>query len=174
MEDIIFFILISLTLINIKIKGSNQFFQDYMDLKNTYPIKGIFVWLIILSHYKSYYKANQNYLYKKILNCFGQKMVSIFLFYSGFGIYESMKKKGVNYSKSLLKKTIIIFIKSQIIIILFAICNLLLGIKNYLKTYVFSIFFYKSIGNSNWFAFTIIIFYLLILFPLLLDFIFLC
>jgi hypothetical protein len=131
-----------------------------MDLKNTYPIKGIFVWLIILSHYKSYYKANQNYLYKKILNCFGQKMVSIFLFYSGFGIYESMKKKGVNYSKSLLKKTIIIFIKSQIIIILFAICNLLLGIKNYLKTYVFSILFYKSIGNSNWFAFTIIIFYL--------------
>jgi hypothetical protein len=160
MEDIIFFILIALTLINIKIKDSNQFFDDYMDLKNTLPIKGIFVWFIILSHYKSYYKVNKNYLYRKILYCFGQKMVSVFLFYSGFGIYESKQKKGINYSKSLLRKLIIIFIKSQIIIFLFAICNLLLGIKYYLKTYILSIIFYKSIGNSNWFAFTIIIFYL--------------
>ena len=160
MENLAFLILIVLTLIDIKLKGSNQFFEDYMDLKYTQPIKGIFVWFIILSHYKSYYKTNNNYLYRKILNCFGQKMVSLFLFYSGFGIYESIKNKGSYYAKSLIKKSFIIFIKSQIIIFLFMVCNLLIGKKYCIKTYFFSIIFYKSIGNSNWFAFTIIIFYL--------------
>ena len=93
MENMIFFILIALTLINIKIKGSNQFFDDYMDLKYTQPIKGIFVWFIIIRHYLSYYKANNNYLYRQIIKYFDQKIVSLFLFYSGFGIYESIKKK---------------------------------------------------------------------------------
>ena len=131
-----------------------------MDLKYTQPIKGIFIWLILLSHYKSYYKTNKNYMYRQILYFFGQKMVSLFLFYSGFGIYESIKKKGVNYANSLIKKSFIIFIKSQIILFLFMVCNLLLGKKYNLKYYLLSIIFYKSIGNSNWFAFTIIIFYL--------------
>lgn len=160
MENLIFVILIVLTLVDIKIKGSNQFFEDYMDLKNTQPIKGIFVWFIILSHYKNYYKTNKIYIYRQILYFFGQKMVSLFLFYSGFGIYESIKKKGTNYAKSLINKSFIIFIKSQIILFLFMVSNLLIGQKYNIKYYFLSIIFYKSLGNSNWFAFTIIIFYL--------------
>lgn len=160
MENMIFFILIVLTLINIKIKGSNQFFDDYMDLKYTQPIKGIFVWFIIIRHYLSYYKANNNYLYRQIIKHFGQKIVSLFLFYSSFGIYESIKKKGSYYARSLLKKSFIIFIKSQIIIFLYAVSNLLLGIKFRIKDYFLSVIFYKGIGNSYWFAFTIIVFYL--------------
>ena len=93
MEDIIFVILFLLSFININIKGINNFFYDYMELKNTNSVKGIFVWLIILSHYKNYYVTKKYYTYRKILNCLGQKMVSLFLFYSGFGIYYSHKKK---------------------------------------------------------------------------------
>jgi len=82
-----------------------------------------------------------------------------FLFYSGFGIYESINYKGTNYVKSLPKKGIILFIKSQIIILIFLIINLFIGIKTSLTNYLLSIIFKSSLGNSNWFAFSIILFY---------------
>ena len=159
MEDMIFVILFLLSFININIKGINIFFYDYMELKNTNSVKGIFVWLIILSHYRNYYVTKNHYIYRKILNCLGQKMVSLFLFYSGFGIYYSHKKKGIHYTKTLPIKGFIIFIKSQLIIIIFFITNLSLGIKTTLNNYLLSMIFKSNIGNSDWFAFTIISFY---------------
>jgi len=159
MEDLIFLIFCLLSIIDIKIKGFNQYFNDYMELKNTNAIKGIFVWMIVLSHYRGYYKSNKIYIYRTILNYLGQKMVSLFLFYSGFGIYESIKNKGIKYIRTLPRKIIILFIKTQIIIFIFFLNNLLLGIKTKLKNYFLSIIFISSIGNSNWFAFTIISFY---------------
>ena len=161
MENLIFFILFLLSIININIKGMNNFYYDYMELKNTNSIKGIFVWMIIMSHYYSYYRyTNRFYLNRIILRCFGQKMVSLFLFYSGFGIYESVKNKGKKYIKNLIKKALALFLKSQIILILFLINNLYLGVKITFKQYILSIIFKKGIGNSNWFAFTIISYYL--------------
>jgi fucose 4-O-acetylase-like acetyltransferase len=159
MEDLIFLILCLLSIINLRLKGFNNFFVDYMELKNTNNIKGVFVWMIILSHYSRYYETKNKYIYRIILNCIGQKMVSLFLFYSGFGIYESIKSKGIQYIKTLPKKIIILFIKTQIIILIFYFNNLLLGIKTELKEYFLSIIFKSSIGNSNWFAFTILCFY---------------
>ena len=91
------------------------YFSDYMNLENTNSIKGIFVWLIIFCH-KSGYGIKMKYLYIKILGYFGQKVVSMFLFYSGFGIYESIKKKGKIYIKTIPRKATILFIKYQIIL----------------------------------------------------------
>ena len=113
MEDIAFLVLCLLTINNIKYKGSNDFFNDYIELKNTIPIKGIFVWMIILYHYIHYYRReNYKYIYEEILNNFSQKVFSMFLFYSGFGLYESIKKKTNKYVKTLLIKSLIIFIKT--------------------------------------------------------------
>ena len=159
MEDLFFFILCILSIINIKIKFFNNFFDDYMNLESTSSIKGIFVWMIILSHNKSYYKKNYKYLYIKILNCLKQKIVSLFFFYSGYGIIESIKKKGIKYPDTLPKKSIILFIKFQLILLIFILNNLFLGIKMNINKYLLSIIFKESIGNSNWFAYTIISFY---------------
>ena len=158
MEDIIFIIFCLLSIINIKIKGLNDFYYDYMNLENTSSIKGIFVWMIIFSHIKSYYNKRYKYKYKymRIIRYFGQKMVSLFLFYSGYGINESIKKKGIIYVKTLPKKGMILFIKFQLILFIFFLNNLILGIKINIKTYFLSMIFKSNIGNSNWFAFTII------------------
>ena len=85
----------------------------------------------------------------------------MFLFYSGFGILESIKKKGSIYTKSLLKKALILFIKYQIILLMFLFTNIII-LKNKisLKRYFLSIFFKLSLGNSTWFALTIILFYI--------------
>ena len=146
------------TFFNIDIKGANNFHYDYMDLKYTSSIRGIFVWLIIFRHYYSFYR-NKKYLYIKILNFLGQQIVSLFLFYSGYGIFESIKAKGANYLKTLPKKIIIFFIKFQIILFFYLLINIILGIKISLRRYLLSMVFKTTIGNSNWFTFTIIAFY---------------
>ena len=87
-------------------------------------------------------------------------MVSLFLFYSGYGIIESIKKKGINYVISLPRKSIILFVKYQLILLIFVFNNILLGKKFSYKNYFLSIIFKKSLGNSNWFAYTIIFLYL--------------
>lgn len=159
MEDLVFLILCQISIVNVKFKGVNDFYYDYMNLKYTSQIKGIFVWMIILYHNRIYFRGDNKLIYNQVLNCIGQKMVSMFLFYSGFGIYESIKMKGKDYIKKLPHKSIILFIKSQIIIIIFLITNILLGIKINLYNYFLSIIFKSSLGNSNWFAFSIILFY---------------
>ena len=160
MKNLIFFLFCLLSIINIKIKGSNSYYKDYMALENTSPIKGIFVWLIIMSHYKNYYKSKSLYICNQIISCLGQKMVSLFLFYSGYGIFESIKRKGINYVNSLPKKSLILYIKFQLILLIFLLNNKLLGIKFNYKIYILSIIFKGSLGNSNWFSFTIISLYL--------------
>jgi len=70
------------------------------------------------------------------------------------------KLKDYNYVNSLPQKSLILFIKFQLILLIFVLNNKLLGIKFNYKIYILSIFFKKSLGNSNWFAFTIISLYL--------------
>ena len=159
MLDLFFLIFCYLSVFDIKIKGTDKFFFDYMELENTNCIKGIFVWLIVFSHKKNYIK-NPKYLYIQIIRYLGQNIVSMFFFYSSFGICESIKKKGFIYIKTLKNKLIILFLKAQIIIFIYLIVNIIILKKKIsLKVYFLSIIFKLSLGNSNWFAFTIIIFY---------------
>ena len=120
MQDLFFIIFCLLSIFNIKIKGSDNFFHDYMELDDTNCIKGIFVWLILFCH-KRNYGNNKNYLYLKIIG----KLVSMFFFYSSFGICESIKKKGIIYVQTLKNKAIIFFLKTQIIILLFLLSDII-------------------------------------------------
>ena len=161
MEDLAFVFLFLLTINKVSYKGSNDFYYDYIELKNINPIRGIFVWMIILFHYVLYYKRKKyKYIYEEILYIFDQKVVSMFLFYSGFGLFESIQKKGNKYVKTLLTKCLKIYIKSQLIILVYLLRNIIYKIKTTLKKYLKSVIFYRNLGNSNWFVFTIILYYI--------------
>lgn len=159
MEDLIYLILIFLSFINVNFKGKNNYFNDYMELKNTYSIRGIFVWMIFFRHYTGYYPRNNNKISMIIDNSLSQNIVSLFLFYSGYGINESFKIKNSKYIKTLPIKTIILFLKSQLILLIFLLNNIFLGIKTSLKNYLYAIIFRKGIGNSYWFTFAILSLY---------------
>jgi hypothetical protein len=45
MEDIAFFIFFLLAINNMSLKGYNNFYKDYLDLKNTTSVRGLFVML---------------------------------------------------------------------------------------------------------------------------------
>ena len=161
MLDLVYLILSLLSYINIKVKGFNTFFDDYMDLENTSAIKGLFVWMIFFRHFTGYLKYYTIKNKKSIIidKAFDQNIVSLFLFYSGFGIFESFKKKGNKYIKTLPIKGIIILIKSEIILFIFFCNNQLLKKKIPYSIFFQAIIFRKSIGNSYWFCFAIISLY---------------
>ncbi len=121
----------------------------------------MFVWMIFFRHFTEYINKRQKINKISILidRSLEQNIVSLFLFYSGYGIYESYKLKGNKYIKSLPLKSLILFIKSQIVLLLFLLNNNILGIKTSLKDILLSIIFKKGIGNSYWFNFTIILLY---------------
>ena len=160
MEDLIYLILVILSLININIKCGNQFFNDYMDLENTNNVKGIFVWMIFFRHSYDYYYKDPRKISNIIDISLEQNIVSLFLFYSGYGIYKSFSKKGKKYIKTLPIKSTILFIKTQIILFLFLLNNKILHKKISFKEYFYAVILKKSIGNSYWFSFTIITIYI--------------
>lgn len=162
MIDLIYLILCLLSIININIKGKNSFFNDYMDVESANSVKGIFVWMIFFRHFTGYLKNNKKINRTSFLinRAFGQNIVSLFLFYSGYGINESFKKKGKYYIRTLPKKSLILFIKFQISLLIYLINNIILGIKTSLKSYLFALILKTGIGNSFWFTFTIIALYI--------------
>ena len=110
-----------ISLIDIKFAKSDQFFDNYLNQEFTNAIKGIFVMMIFTSHYR-YNMIPKDKQRNIPLDIFSQKMVSMFLFYSGIGIMESIKKKGKKYSNRLILKVFIFYMKLLVMIIL----NLLL------------------------------------------------
>ena len=160
MENAPFLVFCLFSINNISFKGYNDFFKDYIDLKNTFSVKGIFVWMIIFFHYELYYKRKKRFLYEQILDAVDQKVVTIFFFYSGYGIYESIKKKGNKYFKTLLKKSLNIFIKSEIMILIFLLRIFIYKKELTFKKFILTTIFKSNIGNSNWYALTIILFYI--------------
>lgn len=146
------------------------FYADYLSFDTTNAIKGIFIVFVFIRHVTPYI-LNSGYTFDdSILSQFflhidasvGQLIVAMFLFYSGYGVMESIKKKGIPYVDSIPRKRILTtLVNFDIAVALFAVIALLLH-KNYsLKTYLLSFTGWESVGNSNWYIFVIMLCYLI-------------
>ena len=72
----------------------SKYHEDYLSKDSTNAIKGIFAVVILYSHMRGYLDLSSgwyNTAYVRILKYIGQMMVAPFLFYSGYGIMESLK-----------------------------------------------------------------------------------
>lgn len=145
-----------------KIKFNNGIDEDSLNRERTTAINGIFVVIVLLSHFNSYvnFTSHIDVLYLNIMYLIGQLMVSPFLFYSGYGIYESIKTKK-DYINNFFKNRILkLFITFSLIIILYIIFNLIVGNNYSVSKILLSFIGYESIGNSNWYIFAIFYLYL--------------
>ena len=147
-----------IVLYGIKFRKNNG---DYLSKETTSNIKGIFTIMILMSHFRTYTDISPDSIYVKFISYFGQLMVTMFLFYSGYGIMESLTKKK-NYIKNFFSnrflKTLIHF---DLAVLLYVIVSFILGSKYSLSTYLLSFVGWTSIGNSNWFMFVILGLYLI-------------
>lgn len=148
-----------------KIFGFREFNKDYLSRDNTTAVKGIFVVLVFMSHFLQYYKMSGPFdvLYKEIRLFLGQLVVVMFLFYSGYGIYESIKRKGTSYVKSFPKNRVLkTLFHLDLAILIFFIRNLIMDIEMTVPKVLLSLIGWTSIGNSNWFMFAILVLYIIV------------
>lgn len=151
----IFIIFLILSLIGISFKNVKNVDKSALSHERTIMINGFFVGLILFSHFNSYVTTNMKFdsIYYYIFDKIGQLMVTTFLFYSGYGIYESIKSKK-KYIDNFFKNRILkLFISFFLALILYMLLNLMIGNSYSIKTILLSLLGWESIGNSNWFIF---------------------
>ena len=149
-----------------KIK-TNNIYDDYLNQDSTLYIKGIFVIMVLFGHFSDYivYEGILDRLYELIVLLFGQFIVTMFFFYSGYGIFESVKRKGKQYIQSFPKKRMLfVWLSFAVCVTFFLIGGGLLGNTFSSKQIVLSYLAWDNLGNSNWFMFvtfaTYILFYI--------------
>ena len=134
-------------------------FKRALDKEQTTCINGMFVVLVFLSHFGQYERMPWN---KPIL-AIGQLMVAPFLFFSGYGIMEQIKKKGDEYIDHKLRKRIFKFyIHFSMALCIYLLLSFILDKDYSLSRIIWSFTALSSIGNSNWYVFAILAMYIIV------------
>lgn len=160
----IFFVLILLLLIfnKMDISKPGEFNKDYISPDGTLAVKGIFVALILLSHGKGYLTLGGAYdePYIALQNHLNQMVVAMFLFYSGYGMMESMKKKQFGYVKSIaVKRFPNLLLNYDLAVLLFFVLGYIIGEPQTVKSLLVALTAWNGIGNSSWYIFAILAMY---------------
>ena len=137
--------------------------EQYLSKFYTSSIKGIFVLLVFMKHAGDYVEITTagDLFAMKPIYYLGQLIVAMFLFYSGYGVYESVKRKGTSYvnhfpTNRLLKT----FIDFSFAVSLFYVLGEFIRNHHSLSQFFWSLTGWDSVGNSNWYMFAIFILYI--------------
>ena len=162
------FCILLLLLIIIKsatLSKKGEFNADYISKDGTTPIKGIFVVLILFSHAKGYFASLLSAYdapYVAVQMHLGQMIVAMFLFYSGYGIMEQIKKREFAYVKSIPSKRFLnLLLNYDISVVFFIILALIVGTPLTVQKVLLSFVAWEGIGNSSWFIFVTFCLYLI-------------
>lgn len=158
------FMIIGICAYKMEYSTTDNYHLDYMSVEKTTSIKGIFVLLVFLSHFVQYVELNNSFdiPYLRIRSFLGQLVVTMFLFYSGYGIFESIKKKKTEYVNEIPTKRILkVLFDFDIAVLLFLILRFILGYRYDIRTIILSFIGWTSVGNSNWYIFAVLLTYLI-------------
>ena len=148
--------------INKVVNGGVSF--DYLSPQNALAIKGAFTFIVMCSHSRDYLTLSNGFLdqsFNTITNMIGQLMVAPFFFYSGYGIFESVKKKRGYIQEFPKRRLLPTWLSFAICIVLYFFFNLLRKKRYDVRTILFAFIGWESIGNSNWFMFVTFALYVL-------------
>ena len=137
--------------------------ENYLSKDYTMAIKGIFIVFVFMSHIKGYadFSGRGDWIPLSVISYLGQLMVTMFLFYSGYGILESVKRKD-NYIKLLPKNRLgKTFFDFALAIFIFLLVDVIIGQKYSFTTILLAFSGWTSVGNSNWYMFAIFTLYIL-------------
>ena len=161
----VFFMIILLIIIfsGARLCGPEGFNDDYLDKKSTTAVNGIFVMLVLFSHYAQYADLGGIYdePYLAVREHLNQLVVATFMFYSGYGMMEAIKNRGIGYVRKILSKFWQLLLKFDIAVVFFLAVNTLLGIRFPLGQTLLAFTTWTAIGNSNWYITAILILYVI-------------
>lgn len=159
----LFWILV-LVIVLLSINKSQTMLEDPFSRDTTDSVKGIFILIVFINHAVPYILNNGGSLNdlidtgdEVIRIWMGQLIVALFLFYSGYGVYNGIINKGIAYVKSIPKKRIFkVLFDFDIAVLCFLLLSLLLGNNITISQVLLSFVCWDSLGNSNWYIFCII------------------
>lgn len=161
--SVFFWLIILLAVYDAKISREGCF-PDYISQRSIQPIKGIFILLVFISHFVQYVELNGPWdaSYFEVRRFLGQLVVVPFLFYSGYGMAESIRVKGMDYVRTMPSKRISkVLFQFGIAVILFLLLQFARGVRyDWLHT-ILAFTGWLSVGNSNWYIFAIVCMYLI-------------
>lgn len=132
---------------------------DYLSKENTTSVNGIFILVVFINHVQSYISLPE--VFHTALLGIGQLMVAMFLFYSGYGVMESIQKKGREYVHGIpVKRVGKVLSEFALAVLFFAFTDVLCGISFTPAQFFLSLVGWESLGNSNWYIFVILCLYL--------------
>ena len=147
------------------VQRGQGYFTDYMDPVYTTAIKGVFILLIFLTHGEQYLTLTDSLpdrIYGLIRIGLGQSVVTAFFFYSGYGMMQSLKRKGESYLQAFprmrILKTLVHF---DLAVLLYLIAAVWMGWYLTTGEIVWSFIGWDSLGNSSWFIFDILVAYVM-------------
>ena len=136
--------------------------NDYLSFDSTNAIKGIFILFVFCSHFLGYINLKGGF-FPLVFRLLGQRMVTCFLLYSGFGVMESISTKEATYINDIPRKRIAkVLFNFDFAVIFYVIVAIVTNNWKYPYTFAHTIkalVAWESIGNSNWYIFAIIIAY---------------
>ena len=115
-------IVLLIVFVDMKTAKNGEFFSSYISRQQSTAINGLFTLLVFLSHVSSYIKTGGIFdkPYLSFKSYMLQMVVVPFLFYSGYGIMESIKKKGMSYVKEIPKKRFLkVLVHFDIVVVAF-------------------------------------------------------
>ena len=159
-------LLFLLTLHKCKPKFDGEFYQDYASRDQSRSINGLCIMLILLSH--TFAKVAPcdifDKMYEPMRVFLGQFVVVPFLFYSGYGMMESLNKKE-GYLESFPKKRFLkIAVQFFIITLVYIAMHICLGSDYSVPYMLLSFTGITTIGNGGWFILSTFFFYAMIIF----------
>ncbi|WP_418514992.1 acyltransferase family protein [Erysipelothrix rhusiopathiae] len=138
--------------------------KNLVSIETSKSINGFFTCLILISHFTSYValESTNSFIARIVTNYIGQMMVASFLVFSGYGIAKSILTKDKYISEYLPSRIMKVYRNFFISIVIYLLYNYVSGIKFPARINFLSFLGWESIGNSNWYIFTIMLLYLLV------------
>ncbi|MBR4803973.1 MAG: acyltransferase family protein [Bacteroidales bacterium] len=143
----------------------NGFYNDFLDKEQANAIKGFFILTVVIGHvlkllielgYDVDARAMDSaaeWIHKDLK----QLIVVMFLFYSGYGVMESIKSKGKEYLRSYPRKRLLTtLLNLDVAVVIFVVVSLMVGIAVTPKQFLLALVGWKTVGFSNWYIFVIL------------------
>lgn len=146
----IMLVLLFLFAVNAKMAEADQFFDDYCSPRKSNALKGIFVVMVFISHFRGYVTlTDADLIASKVISFLGQQMVAPFLFYSGYGVVESIKRKGLPYVKKLpVHRALRTLLHFDVAVLLFLVMRIILRESTTLRTSFWPLFAGRPLATA--------------------------
>lgn len=160
---IFFLLFVLIILLSCSLWPVDQWKSGYLSKEQSNCIKGIFAVLIFLGHSVNFIPVSGqiDMIYITIKNHILQAVVVMFLFYSGYGLTESLKKKGLQYIRSIPRKRLLpVYVRFFISVVIYVTINTILGTRLSFQTVILAFAGWVDIGNYGWFILIILLLYI--------------